>query len=479
MTKPRAKVSSPTSVLDCEQTFVAVRELLTKLIGLSEARQALDPDVPPNTRMVYTNGVTLWMLILQRLGNGQSLSQIVSQVIDNERDLLPNNKRVREDTLSDSTAAYAKARKRLPLDFIETFSQRVCDYLGQISPPVFDGRRVFILDGTTITLPPTPALKKAFPPATNQHGTSVWPVAMLMIANELQSGCALLPQIDPMYGAHNRSEARQAAAILGQLPAQSVVLADSGFGIFSVAYASIQAGHDFLFRLSASRFKALRRQAELLEEGSDYKTYRLQWTPSVKDRRTNPDLPRAAAVEVLVHEVTLENGTPLYLVSSLEAEAGSVAELYSYRYDVEFDIRDLKVTMDTENISAKSVEMVRKELLTSVVAYNLVAQFRRQAADLAQLKPRRLSFKGVWTTFRSGLLLKEPRSYDEWLALYARALVRAGKRKHPQRKAPRDYPRQAHPRRPKTTKFQKSQRPTAAANPQQVTPHNTVAPVLE
>jgi hypothetical protein len=479
VTNPHAKVYSPTSVPDGEQTFVAARELLTKLIGLSEARQALDPEVPPNTRMVYTNGVTLWMLILQRLGNGQSLSEIVSQVINNERDLLPDNKRVREDTLSDSTAAYSKARKRLPLDFIETFSQLVCDYLGQISPPVFDGRRVFILDGTTITLPPTPALKKAFPPATNQHGTSVWPVAMLMIANELQSGCALLPQIDPMYGEHNSSEARQAAAILGQLPAKSVVLADAGFGIFSVAYASIQAGQDFLFRLSASRFKALRRKAELFEEGSDYKTYRLKWTPSDKDRHTNPNLPRTAAVEVLVHEVTLKNGRPLYLVSSLEAEASSVAELYSYRYDVEFDIRDLKVTMDTENISAKSVEMVRKELMTSVVAYNLVTQFRRQAADLVQLKPRRLSFKGVWTTFRSALLLKEPRSYDEWQALYARALVRAGKRKHPQRKAPRDYPRQAHPRRPKSTKFQKSQRQTAAVKSLTTAPHSTAAPALE
>jgi hypothetical protein len=275
-----------------------------------------------------------------------------------------------------------------------------------------------------------------------------------------------------MYGEQNSSEARQAAAILGQLPANSIVLADSGFGIFSVAYASLQARHDFLFRLSASRFKALRRQAELIEEGPEYKTYRLNWTPSVKDRRTNPNLPSAAAVEVLVHEVVLENGTSLYLVSSLEAEATSVAELYRYRYDVEFDIRDLKVTMDTENIRAKSVDMVRKELLTSVVAYNLVAQFRRQAADLVQLKPRRLSFKEVWTTFRSGLLLKEPRSYEEWLALYSRALVRASKRKHPNRKAPRDYPRQAHSRRPKTTKFQKSQRQPAA-------PHTTVPPPLE
>ncbi len=49
--------------------------------------------------------------------------------------------------------------------------------------------------------------------------------------------------------------------------------------------------------------------------------------------------------------------------------------------------------------------MFQKELYTSVIAYNLVAQFRRQAAKLAKVKPRRLSFKDVWTTLKDRLLL--------------------------------------------------------------------------
>lgn len=470
MIVPRANDSQPAKDTSSEQPFVAARELLSKLIGLPETQQVFDSDGPPDSKMVYTNGVTLWMLILQRLGNGQSLSEIVTQVFQNERDLLPDNKRVREGRLSDNTGAYAKARKRLPRELIHRFSEQVCNYLGSISEPIFDGRRVFILDGTTITLPPTPALIKAFPPATNQYGTSVWPVAMLMVANEMQSGCALLPQVDPMYGENRSSEAKQAKQLIDQLPVNSIVLADSGFGIFSVAHACTNTGHDFLFRLSATRFKALRRQAELIDQGAKHKSYRLKWTPSVKDRSSNQELASDASIDVVIHEVTVENGRLLYLVSSLEVEAASVAKLYSYRYDVEFDIRDLKVTMDTENIRAKSVAMVEKELLTSIVAYNLVAQFRRQAAQLAKVKPRRLSFQGVWTSFRFGLLLKEPKTFVEWMRLYSDALNRAGKRKHPNRKEPRDYPRQAHPRRPKTTKFQKTQRkktaPDSPAPPQ-------------
>ncbi len=36
---------------------------------------------------------------------------------------------------------------------------------------------------------------------------------MLLVAHELQTGCALVPQIDPMYG-RQLSEAKQAVAAL-------------------------------------------------------------------------------------------------------------------------------------------------------------------------------------------------------------------------------------------------------------------------
>jgi hypothetical protein len=337
-------------------------------------------------------------------------------------------------------------------------SEEICDRLGEMSPPIIDGRRVFILDGTTITLPPTPALRKAFPPATNQHGESVWPVARLMVANEMQSGCALLPQIDPMYGENNASEAAQAKRIVLKLPANSIVLADAGFGIFSVACHSRAAQHDILFRLSHSRFKALRREAELIDDGPGHKTRHLLWRPSAKDRQSNPDLPADAALDVVLHEVRISEGLTLYFVSSLELHATTAAEIYRRRYDVEFDIRDVKVTMDAENIRAKSVEMVKKELYTSIVAYNLVAQFRRQAARVAKVTPRRLRFKGTWTTFQDHLLLQKPCSMPEWIQRFEAALRSAAKKKHPNRSRPRNYPRKAHARRPKSTKFEKSLR---------------------
>ena len=447
------------------EELASALQLCRQLLTTSQEKKWLDPDQRETTKMVYTHGVTLWMLILQRLGGGKSLCEVVSHVLAHDRDLLPDNKRVREDTLSENSTAYAQARKRLPLEVIHEFSQRVCDHLGEISEPVIQGRRVFILDGTTITLAPTPALRKAFPPAPNQHGSSVWPVAQLMLANEMQSGCALLPQVDPMYGEHNASEALQAQRIVCQLPVHSIVMADSGFGIYSVAHHTLAARHDFLFRLTKQRFKAFRRQAQLIDQGPSHKSYHLLWKPSAKDRQSTPDLPPDAMLDVVLHEVQIgEHGT-LYLVSSLEMDGPSAAAIYARRYDMEFDIRDFKVTLDAENIRAKSVEMFRKELLGSLVAYNLVAQFRRQAAQLARITPRQLSFKGVWTTLKDRLLLQPACSFEEWQLRFAEALRRASQKKHPHRQQPRSYARKAHPRRAKSTKFEKAQRKKSDTQP--------------
>ncbi len=434
-----------------EQEFASAVEMLRELVPDEELNR-IQPNGPAT---IYTTMVTLWMMTLQRLGGGKTLNAIVKDVLANNRALLPDNKRLREGTISETSGAYSEARSRLKLETVEFFANRVCDSLIDASPPWFEGRRAFLLDGTTFTLAPTPELKVAFPPATNQHGESVWPVVLMLVAHELQSSCALPPELGAMYGENNTSEAKLAHKLAGRLPPGSLIMADSGYGIFSVAHVMHGAGHSILFRLTKSRFKSLVRQATLVEEWEGHATYRLHWTPSPKDRKSNPDLPEVAFLDVLIHQVPLENET-LYLVTTLRVSSTQAGEFYARRYDVEHDIRDVKVTLDIENIRATSVEMVKKELLTSLVAYNLVIQFRRQAAKLANVAPRRLSFTGVWNTFESFLLTQPPCSAAEWTHRFEAALKIASRDKLPNRPG-RSYPRKAHPRRPKSTKFMKQQ----------------------
>ncbi len=119
---------------------------------------------------------------------------------------------------------------------------------------------------------------------------------------------------------------------------------------------------------------------ERLETTATSSTHRLCWIPSDSDRSKNPHLPADAALDVILHRIELPSGDILMLATTLPWTSHEAAEGYSCRYDVEHDIRDLKVTMRLEKIRACSEAMVRKEILCSVVAYNLVLEFRREAA---------------------------------------------------------------------------------------------------
>jgi len=436
-------------------------ELLRGLIPADEFSTAALEESP---HTVYTTLVTLWLLTLQRLGGGASLAAIVKDVLRHSRELLPDNKRVREGTLSERSGSYSRARTRLPLELVRLFAQRVSDSLIERAPPTFAGRRTFVFDGTTFTLAPTSPLREVYPPAVNQHGASTWPVLLLTVAHELQSGCALIPEFGPMYGPRSESETSQAARLIARLPPNSLLLTDAGFGIFGVLHAAVAAGHDVLSRLTKVRFQALARQAERLDDVDAQGTvvrgarYRLAWKPSAKDRKSRPDLPGDACLQVELHEIARDGAEPLYLVTTLGGDGAEAARLYARRYDVEHDIRDLKVTLELEKLRSKSDEMVRKELLCGLVAYNLVQELRRAAAAAARVEPRRLSFTGVWTTMQSYLLRQPPCAASEWQARYERALRSAAQTKLPNRPG-RSYPRQAHPRRPKSTKYENRNRP--------------------
>ena len=147
-----------------DDEFTSAVELLHRIIPADDF-PAYSLAVSPAT--VYTTLVTLWMLTLQRLGGGKSMTAVIKDVLTYNRELLPDNKRVREGTLSERSGAYSEARKRLPIEAVQAFAARVSQSLIDQSPTWFADRRAFIIDGTTMTLSPTSPLRDAYPPATN------------------------------------------------------------------------------------------------------------------------------------------------------------------------------------------------------------------------------------------------------------------------------------------------------------------------
>ena len=209
------------------------------------------------------------------------------------------------------------------------------------------------------------------------------------MAFELESGAAVLPEIGAISGANAVSETALVRNLFLQLTPNSVVMGDAGFGIYAVANDAQETGHDFLLRLTASRFHARVAQARLAKQQGDCQTYELTWRPSEKDRLSHPELAKDAALNVRLHEIRLHDSLSLSLATTLSENAAELSELYRHRGDAEIDIRNFKVVLKAETMRVRSVEMFHKELWMSLVAYNLVSDFRREAAQQAGVASRR------------------------------------------------------------------------------------------
>ena len=78
-----------------------------------------------------------------------------------------------------------------------------------------------------------------------------------------------------------------------------------------------------------------------------------------------------------------------------------LAELYNIRWRAEIDLRSLKTVMEMDVLRCKTPEMVRKEIWTHLLAYNLIRTVIAKAAEAYKQKPYEISFKGAMQTINS------------------------------------------------------------------------------
>jgi Transposase DDE domain len=432
-----------------KQNLSAAYELLLQWTDIAEA----DSFEELSASAIYKTSVVLWLMIFQRLNPRSSLRDAVLHFVETAPDELKTNKRLREGSLSTNSSSYSDARHRLSLKAALWFEERVSSSIINSTTPSFNDQRVFLIDGTTFTLAPVAELQKEYPPASNQHGEGVWPIAHVALAHELGSGAALAPEIGAMYGQNAVSETRLAQTLMKRLPPKSIVMADAGFGIFSTAYHAKQNGHNFVLRLKKDRFNRIRKSAVLVNTTDRSKSYRVDWLPSPKERQTNPEIPLDCAISSMIHELKIGDES-IYITEDIGASPQQLRDLYWNRNNIEIDIRNIKVVIDTEEIRAQSNEMFLKEFAMAMVAYNLTTQLRREAAKMCDCQPRELSFTGVWSVYRHMLQGIEVSDPAEWTQRLDRALRYAAQQKLPKRPG-RSYPREAYSKRSKTTHFQK------------------------
>lgn len=426
--------------------MTGVFERYQKAVSEQAVEQMLQPYSAFSRGGPLSARVVIWLMIFQRLHPKGTLAAAV-------RELLRGSVRpwvqLREARpLSANTSAYSQARSKLPLEVATKVSDLLFVSLqagSQTLPGV--GRPMFLLDGSTLLLSHTKELVETYPPARNQHGASHWPGIRVLVAHDVVSGLAVRPCWGALDGETAVSEQGLAKEILRRLPEAAIALGDRNFGVFSVAYHAEQQKHPGLFRLTALRAQKLNGGA-LPSAGTDRN---IRWTPTREDRRSNPEIPADACVEgrLLAFKVRDATGKwqKLYFFTTLKLPADQILHLYGYRWNIETDLRSLKREVRLHMLEAKSPEMVEKELVLGVAAYNLTRAAIQQAATALDLDPRRFSFSQAQDTLNAYLpAFANATSDQERQALMQEMLRVFAQSTLPKRRRKRRFPRELWPR---------------------------------
>jgi hypothetical protein len=353
---------------------------------------------------VYSPLVVLWLMVAQRLGGGTSLGDAVLELLRG----LPASfwprpcRRIRQwrehgKTPSSNTGAYNQARLALPLSIVHKSCDHIFEQLvAQMGKPQsVGGARVFLLDGSSLRAAHTPELCESYPPGSNQHGESHWPVIRILVAHDLDTGLAMRPEWGAMYGDKAVGEQALLQRAIDRLPSGSTVMGDANFGVFSVAHAAARSEHPVLLRLTTER--ARRLAGEILRDGIDRA---IVWKPTAADRKSHPDLPPDACVpgRLLVRQVQPNDGGTAFLLpffTTLPSSMEEIYHLYGQRWMIETDLRTLKSTLYLDQLTCATPDMVAKEIEMGITAYNLVRALIGVASQQSGIPPRGYSFTKV------------------------------------------------------------------------------------
>ena len=374
---------------------------------------------------IYTPLVTLSVFLSQVLDPDHSCRAAVARLIvwlalDGAKTCAPE------------TASYCEARRRLPRKVIVRLVHQTARAIeGRAADEwTWKGRRVALVDGSTVSMPDTVANQAAFPQSRSQGVGLGFPVARIVAVISLATGVVRDLAMGP-YTGKETGETALFRTLWGGLEPGEIALGDRYFASYFGIAGLSQRGVDGLFRMHQRRKFDFRRGRRLGIED-----HVVTWTkperPGWMDEETYAQVPGELAVRELritvrqpgfrVNELVLVTT----LTDAVEYPKEDVAALFLERWNIELYLRSIKDVLGMDVLRCKSPEMVEKEVWMHPLAYNLIRGVMAEAAEAHDEQPRHLSFKGAlqtMTAFQEALRRATPRDREHLVEEMLKAIA--------------------------------------------------------
>ncbi len=340
---------------------------------------------------VFGPVTTIWGFLSQVLSEDHSCRDVVSRIIA--------HRAANGITMcSPNTASYCNARSRIPTSVLSTLATRTAEEL-QTSVAdrwKWNGHSVFILDGSSVSMPDTPENQAMYPQPPQQAEGLGFPLARIAVLLSLATGACHNLAIAP-YEGKGTGETSLFRRMYDSLKPGDVVLADALFDDYFIACELCNQGIDLVARAQYERTGSW--AAESRPDGDI-----LVWQRPNKPRGMTGEQYRSYPKHLLMRQVTVDardktNRVEQFkIVTTILArsiDGKQIGDLYERRWEGEVDIRSIKCTMQMDILRCKTPDMVHKEIWTHLLAYNLLRTVIAVAANENDIEPRNVSFKGA------------------------------------------------------------------------------------
>lgn len=349
---------------------------------------------------IYTPLVTLWVFLGQVINADHSCRAAVAR-------LIAHRASQGLSVCSARTGAYCQARMRLPEEFFATIARALGRQLEDQAEEkwLWKGRHVYMFDGTTTVMPDTAENREAYPPIWNQNGGVGLRVARIGAVFSLSCG-VILDLATAKYAGKGQGEVTLLRALSGLFSKGDVLLADCLMSNWRNLFTLKQRDVDVVTRLNKALRKADFRKGKRLGKDDHIVPWPKPFLRGV-DRETQKSMPKY----LMVREARVYIKQPGFrtkeiiivttLLDPVDYPKEDLADLYRQRWNNELDLRTIKTEMKMECLRCKTPELVRKEIWTHAIAYNLIRTTMAQAANKHSLLPRTISFKGAMQTLEA------------------------------------------------------------------------------
>lgn len=371
-------IQSQRNESDCLSAF----NLLTSDILFDE----LEKSLPKHRERLFPPTETLAMFVAQALSADRSCQHVVNQAaVQRLVTGLP--------ICSTNTGGYCQARQRLPLEMVSGLTRYLGHQIDQQLPDEWrwHGRRVRLIDGTTVTMPDTAENQAVYPQQRTQKEGLGFPICRLVGITCLASG-ALLNAAVGRFSGKGGNEQALLRSIQEMLEAGDILMGDAFFPTFFFIAAMLAQGVDILMEQQGARKRVTDfRRGKRLGQRDHLIT--------LPKPRIKPDWMSETDYVVAPESITVREfkaGGKTMVTTMLCPKSASKSELkalYKQRWSVELDIRHIKETMGMNILSCKTPDMIHKEIWVYLLAYNLIRLLMVQAAFSADIMPREISFK--------------------------------------------------------------------------------------